>query len=92
MKTMTSTKETIVDKSILFNRIMYGGFLLLAIYFLITKDVSSAMSNLGIGLIFDPFDQKITWQQRPRYQKLWLIVHLSIVLGLVAILIVDRFA
>lgn len=89
---MTSTKEKITDRSALFNRILYVGFLLFGIYFLLTKDISSAMSNLGIGLIFDPFDQKVMWQQRPLYQKIWLIVHLSIVLGLVAILIADRFA
>jgi hypothetical protein len=91
-KSMTSAKDKITDKSAVFNRILYGSFLLLGIYFLITKDISSAMSNLGIGLIFDPFDQKVMWQQRPIFQKIWLIVHLSIVLGLVAILIADRFA
>jgi hypothetical protein len=89
---MTSTKEKITDRTAQFNRILYGGFLILGIYFLLTKDISSAMSNLGIGLIFDPFDQKVMWQQRPLYQIIWLIVHLSIVLGLVAILIADRFA
>lgn len=88
---MTSTKEKITDRSAQFNRILYGGFLVLGIYFLITKDISTAMSNLGIGLIFDPFDQKIPWQQRPLYQKFWLMAHLGIVLGLVAILIANRF-
>jgi hypothetical protein len=89
---MTSAKERITEKSIVFNRIMYGAFVLLGIYFLVRGDTTSAMSNLGISLIFDPFDQKIHWQQRPSYQKLWLIVHLSLVLGLVAINIASRFA
>ena len=89
-KIMTSTKDKIVERSTTFNRILYGSFLLLGIYFLVTKDISSAMSNFGIGLIFDPFDQKINWQQRPQYQKIWLIVHLSLVVGLLAIIIAKR--
>lgn len=88
---MTSANDKIQDKSAMFNRIMYGGFLLLGIYFLVTKDVSSAMSNLGIGLVFDPFDQRVSWKQRPQYQKIWLMVHLSLVFGLLAILIANRF-
>jgi len=88
---MTSTKVKNADKSAMFNRILYSGFLLMGIYFLATKDISSAMSNLGIGLIFDPFDQKVSWQQRPDYQKIWLIVHLSVVFGLGAILIANQF-
>lgn len=88
---MTSAKDKITEKSIVFNRIMYGAFVLLGIYFLVQRDIASAMSNLGIGLIFDPFDQKVNWQQRPSYQKIWLLVHLSVVLGLVAIIIASRF-
>jgi hypothetical protein len=88
---MTSAKEKIAETPDLFNRILYGSFLLLGIYFLVTKDISSAMSNLGIGLAFDPFDQKVNWRQRPQYQKIWLIVHLSLVFGLLTILIAKRF-
>lgn len=90
-KIMTSTKDKITDISGKFNRILYACFLLMGIYFLASKDISSAMSNLGIGLIFDPFDQKVPWQQRPQYQKIWLITHLSVVFGLAAILIANRF-
>lgn len=88
---MTSTKVKSQDKSAPFNRILYGGFLFMGIYFLATKDISSAMSNLGIGLVFDPFDQKVSWQQRPPYQKIWLLVHLSIVLVLLTFLVANRF-
>jgi hypothetical protein len=88
---MTTTNEKIAEKSTMINRILYGSFLLLGIYFLATKDISNAMSNLAIGLVFDPFDQKISWQKRPQYQKIWLIVHLSLVFGLLAIMIVKRF-
>lgn len=32
--------------------------------------------NLGIALAFDPFDQSVSWKERPLYQRAWLIVHL----------------
>ncbi len=86
---MTS-KETprVNDKSVI-NRSMYGAFVLFSIYYLFMgKDLGDAMSNLGIALIFDPFDQKVTWGNRPFYQRAWLIVHASIVLIMVAYLLI----
>lgn len=63
-----------------FNRILYTGFVMLAMYFLIfSGDVSQAMANLGIALIFDPFDQKQKFTERPLYQRTWLIIHLILV-------------
>jgi H+/Cl- antiporter ClcA len=67
---------------------LYGAFVALGLYFLLAKkDISTAMSNFGIALIFDPFDQKVMWQNRSLYQRVWLIVHLSIVFGLVGIML-----
>ena len=68
-----------------FNRFMYGAFIVLSAYFAITGQWATAAANLGIGLIFDPFDQKIKWQDRPFYQRALLIIHLSIVLILFAL-------
>jgi thiol:disulfide interchange protein len=66
-----------------FNRIAYGVSVLLALYFLfISKDVSQAAGTLGIALIFDPFDQKLSFGKRPSYQRAWLIIHLICVLVL----------
>jgi hypothetical protein len=66
-----------------FNRIAYGLSILLALYFLfISKDVSQAAGTLGIALIFDPFDQKLSFGKRPVYQRAWLIIHLVCVLAL----------
>lgn len=66
-----------------FNRIAYGLSILLAFYFLfISKDVSQAAGTLGIALIFDPFDQNVSFGKRPVYQKAWLIIHLVSVLAL----------
>lgn len=45
----------------------------------------NAASNLGIALIFDPFNQQKKWNDRPLYQRVWLIVHVMLVFGLFAI-------
>lgn len=64
-------------------RVMYGLFVAMSAYFLIfSHDVLTAASNMGIALIFDPFDQAVKWQDRPMWQRAWLIVHVAIVFGL----------
>jgi hypothetical protein len=61
----------------------YGGFVLLGLYMLVfTHDWMVGVSNLGIALIFDPFDQKVSWSDRPRYQRIWLMVHLVLLTAL----------
>lgn len=63
-----------------FNKLIYFGFILLGAYYVIfNKDYSSAVSNLGIALAFDPFNQQQPWNERPMWQKAWLIVHLACV-------------
>lgn len=92
---MITTKENNKPKDLTFkyNRFLYGAFVSLGLYFLLAnKDILTAMSNLGIALIFDPFDQKVTWHNRAGYQQIWLIVHLSIVFGLLGIMLFNWLA
>ncbi|MGB4770502.1 MAG: hypothetical protein WBP58_03540 [Chitinophagaceae bacterium] len=71
-----------------FNRFMYGAFVILAlgrIVFQGMDGLSEAVPSLGIALIFDPFDHSVAWNDRPRYQRVWLIAHLvigTVLLGL----------
>lgn len=90
---MTVTNENSKPKDLTFkyNRFLYSAFVVLSVYFLITQQWDSAMSNLAIALIFDPFDQKVMWQNRPLYQRVWLIVHLTIVLCLLVIWLIQKF-
>ena len=62
-----------------FNRMAYGLYVVLVIYLFIKGDYEWAFTNLGIALVFDPFDPNVKWQQRPMYQKVWLLVHLTLV-------------
>jgi hypothetical protein len=74
-----------------FNKILYGGFILLGLYFLVfSKDLSQGVINIGIALAFDPFDQKQPFKERPFFQKIWLFAHVSIALGLFAYMLMSR--
>jgi hypothetical protein len=71
-----------------FNRIAYGVSILLGVYILfISKDLSQAMGTLGIALIFDPFDPKVSFDKRSFYQRAWLIIHAICILILLAIML-----
>ena len=63
-----------------FNKYAYIFFILISIIlFVFSIDWMIAVSNLGIALAFDPFDQQIKWQNRPLYQRIWLFVHVATV-------------
>ena len=68
-----------------FNKFLYIGFLLLGGIYILQKDISQTLIFFGIALAFDPFDIKQKWNDRPNWQKMVLITHLSIVFGLVFI-------
>jgi hypothetical protein len=89
--TLTNQNNTATKNQFPINRLLYGGFVLTSIYFLATKDISSALANLGISLAFDPFDQKVAWKDIPAYQKRWIVVHVSAILGLLATLLIQKF-
>ena len=58
-----------------YSRYLHIAFVLLSLYYLFLRnDVDSATTNLGISLAFDPFDQEKKWQERPLFQKLWLLL------------------
>jgi len=61
-----------------FNRYAYIAYMVLVIYLFIKGDYEWAFANMGIALIFDPFNPSVKWQQRPMYQKVWLLVHLAL--------------
>ena len=66
-----------------FNQFIYVGFLLLGAYqSLFANDYMQAASSFGIGLAFDPFDQDQKWNDRPKWQKAVLIIHLALTAAL----------
>ncbi|QHW00401.1 hypothetical protein [Spirosoma endbachense] len=79
---MQANNQSTKSLSVKVNRMMYGSFVLMSLYLYLTGSYQDAMSNLGIALIFDPFDQAVRWDNRPRWQRAWLIIHLMILAGI----------
>ncbi len=66
-----------------YNKFIYGAFVLLTVYYVaFSKDFSNAVASLGIALAFDPFNQEQPWNERPIWQRAWLIIHLTCVAAL----------
>lgn len=71
-----------------FNRYAYALYMVLVLYLFIKCDYEWAFTNMGIALVFDPFNPAVKWQQRPLYQRIWLLVHLALTFaGLIYILL-----
>lgn len=68
-----------------FNKFLYLGFIILGGIYLFQKDIGQTFLYFGIALAFDPFNIEQKWNDRPTWQKIVLISHLSIVFGMVFI-------
>ena len=68
-----------------FNKILYLGFILLGGIYIYQKNIGQTLLYFGIALAFDPFNIEQKWNDRPTWQKMVLISHLSIVFGMVFI-------
>jgi hypothetical protein len=63
-----------------FNKYLYLGFVLFGFYQLLYKNsISDSVMYFGLALAFDPFNQDLKWDLRPKWQKLVLIIHLILV-------------
>jgi hypothetical protein len=78
-------------KKTAFHKYIYIGFILVGCVYLFQKSIGQAIIYLGLALAFDPFKQEENWNERPGWQKLVLLIHLSIVFGLVFIEIFNLF-
>ncbi len=66
-----------------FNKFLYIGFVLVGLFqALFSNDYMQAASSFGIALAFDPFDPEQKWNDRPKWQKAVLILHLAMVAAL----------
>lgn len=89
MKTILTQSAQL--RSVKINRIAYISFLFAAIVSLILKDWQSGFSMLGVSLIADPFDYRVTWAKRPLWQRSWLLVHLAILFAAMIYLLISKF-
>ena len=74
------------------NRFLYAGFVVLSILMISLGNTMAAVSDFGIALVFDPFDDKQPWAERPLWQRAWLLCHVVALFGMgVYGLITDTF-
>ena len=74
-----------------FYKFCYGAFVLLAVYYYITShQLSDVVGTLGVALVFDPFDQAVTFSRRPRYQQVWLIAHTIILVAIFILMLMGK--
>ena len=72
------------------NKPAYVIFVLVGIYFAISRDFSQAATFWGLALVFDPFDLTMPFSKRPFYQQAWLMVHLTVTIALFVMMILDK--
>jgi hypothetical protein len=72
---LTANKE---KQTIQVSRFTYILYMILVAYLFFKGDIEWAITNMGIAMLFDPFDTKVKWQDRPLYQRAWLIAHLTL--------------
>ncbi len=67
------------------NKYTYSTLVVLAIACIWQKQFASAVICAAIALAFDPFNQQIKFNNRPIWQKAWLVLHLAAVMLLVGL-------
>ena len=72
--------KTAILKMQSFSKYLYIIFTFAAIVFICVKDFTTAIIFACFGLAFDPFNQTLLFNKRPLWQRVWLIVHLVVVL------------
>ncbi|MCO5948010.1 hypothetical protein [Mucilaginibacter flavidus] len=82
------TTNQISTRTIQINRPCYIAFTAAGIIFFILHDFSQASVFFGLGLVFDPFDLKQPFPQRPFYQRALLVVQLILVMTLLILSII----
>jgi len=56
------------------NRIIYGSFIIVALISMIMQGYLVTVSLLGLAILFDPFDVKQSWKEKPFWQKAVFVV------------------
>lgn len=86
-------KESIVAKKCAdqwkVNRYIYGIYMILVVFLFVKGDYEWAFTNLGIAMLFDPFNPEVKFTDRPLYQKMWLYIHLALTLGGLIFLVIQ---
>lgn len=87
MNNASSTgQKPMTPEQLRMNRIIYGVFTCAGIVFILLKDWNNAMIFMGLAPIADPF-APLPFQARPKWQKAWLYVHVTLTMVVLAMTI-----
>jgi len=70
-------EKTVKGRHVTANKYIYAVLLCSGLLLLLLNDFSGALICSGISLAFDPFNQRVNFNNRPLWQKAWLILHLT---------------
>ncbi len=88
METSAPKQKNITN---VFYKFCYAAFVLLAVYYYVTShELSDVVGTFGVALVFDPFDQAVTFSRRPRYQQVWLIAHTIILVAIFILMLMGK--
>ncbi len=64
------------------NRIIYISFILVGLFSIYGQDYPVAAGLLGLAILFDPFDIRQSWSDKPSWQRAVFAVQGIMVIGL----------
>lgn len=67
-----------------FTKAAYYFILFAGIVLLLFGNLSLASTFIPIAMVFDPFDETVSWKNRPIWQRTLLITHLILSLALIS--------
>ena len=63
--------------------VAYAAFSIVGLYLIfLGKDRSMGFVLFALAGAFDPFDQQRKWADRPRFQQIWLFIHVFLMVAL----------
>jgi len=84
---MTASTTPSNKASRIFNRTLFILMVSLAVIFTFLGDYGMAASDMGLALVFDPFNASVPWNSRPLVQRIIPLVVLVMAIGLFVVAI-----
>lgn len=79
---MTASTTPSNKTSRIFNRTLFVLMISLAVIFTFLGDYGMAASDMGLALVFDPFNASVPWSSRPLVQRIVPLMVLVMTIGL----------
>lgn len=85
---MNTVNNTDAPKPVSFNRYAFITFIAAALVFLMMKDYNNTVIFSGLAPVFDPFDNKVKFSDRKKWQNAVLIANLALTFTAIVLAII----